>query len=94
MTDQTRQPSETTQPQPPGRQPLEGLRMPEREGHPGQGAHGGHGLLMIACCIPMLVIVGILVATGVVGSGVIVYALVCTAMMGAMMFAMSGSGRH
>jgi len=45
---------------------------------------------MIACCIPMLVIVGILVATGVAGSGFIIYAVLCTAMMALMMGGMGG----
>jgi hypothetical protein len=59
------------------------------------GAHGGHGLMMIVCCIPMLVIAGLLVLTGVAGSGIIVTALLCTAMMAAMMFAMPGGhGGH
>lgn len=31
---------------------------------PDKPRHGGHGWMMIACCIPMLVIAGILVATG------------------------------
>ena len=55
------------------------------------GGHGGHGAMMIICCIPMLVIAGLLFATGVAGSGIIFSALVCTAMMAAMMFAMPGS---
>lgn len=59
------------------------------------GAHGGHGLMMIVCCIPMLAIAGLLFLTGVAGSGIIVTALLCTAMMAAMMFAMpSGHGGH
>jgi hypothetical protein len=53
--------------------------------HAGHGSgHGGHGWMMVACCIPMLVIAVILVATGVVGSGFILSAVACTAMMGAM----------
>ena len=52
--------------------------------------HGGHGLMMLVCCIPMLVIAGVLVVTGVAGSGAIVAALVCTAMMAGMMLAMPG----
>lgn len=52
--------------------------------------HGGHGLMMMVCCIPMIVIALLLVATGVAGSGIIVSALLCTAMMAAMMFAMPG----
>ena len=59
------------------------------------GAHGGHGLMMIVCCIPMLDIAGLLFLTGVAGSGIIVTALLCTAMMAAMMFAMPGGhGGH
>jgi hypothetical protein len=67
--------------------------QPEQEpGGGAHGAHGGHGLMMIICCIPMLAIAGLLVLTGVAGSGIIVTALLCTAMMAAMMFAMPGSG--
>ncbi len=59
------------------------------------GAHGGHGLMMIVCCIPMLAIAGLLFLTGVAGSGIIVTALLCTAMMAAMMVAMPGGhGGH
>ena len=49
-----------------------------------------HSWLMIACCIPMLLIAVALVATGVVGPGFIVVALACTAMMAMMMRAMDG----
>jgi hypothetical protein len=66
-----------------------------REPDSGHGGHSGHGLMMIICCIPMLVIAGLLVLTGVAGSGIIVTALLCTAMMAAMMFAMPGGhGGH
>ena len=54
--------------------------------------HGGHGWMMIVCCIPMLIIAIALAAAGVVSSGFIVYALVCTAMMGGMMYAMNHKG--
>ena len=65
---------------------------PDRGAH---GAHGGHGLMMIVCCIPMLAIAGLLFLTGAAGSGIIVAALLCTAMMAAMMFAMPGGhGGH
>lgn len=48
--------------------------------------HGDHGRwMMIACCIPMLLVAVVLVATGVVGVGFIVMALLCTAMMALMM---------
>lgn len=52
--------------------------------------HGGHGLMMIACCVPMLVIAGILVVTGVVSVGFLVFAVACTAMMALMMRGMHG----
>jgi hypothetical protein len=79
-----------------------GSSTPTETHHAGQepdggahGAHGGHGLMMIVCCIPMLAIAGLLFLTGVAGSGIIVTALLCTAMMAAMMFAMPGGhGGH
>jgi hypothetical protein len=49
--------------------------------------------MMIACCIPMLVIAVVLVATGVVGSGFILSAVACAAMMTLMMGAMNHGGR-
>jgi hypothetical protein len=62
---------------------------PDSKEHGNRG-HGGHQLMMIACCIPMLIIAGLLFATGVAGSGVIFGALLCTVMMAAMMFSMPG----
>jgi len=53
---------------------------------------GGHGWMMIACCIPMLVIAAVLVATGVVSSVFLFIALMCTAMMAIMMRGMSRGG--
>jgi hypothetical protein len=47
--------------------------------------HGGHGWMMIACCIPMLVIAVILVATGIASPGFLVAAVGCTLMMALMM---------
>ncbi|EAP98722.1 hypothetical protein JNB_01100 [Janibacter sp. HTCC2649] len=49
--------------------------------------------MMLLCCVPMLLIVFALVATGAAGTGAIAYALLCTAMMAAMMFLMPGH-RH
>lgn len=55
---------------------------------------GGHAhWMMIACCIPMLAIAIILVATGVAGAGFIFVALMCTAMMAMMMMGMRGGGQ-
>jgi hypothetical protein len=56
------------------------------------GGHGGHGWMMIACCIPMLVIALVLVATGVLSAGFLFFALACTAMMALMMKGMSDGG--
>ena len=48
--------------------------------------------MMIACCIPMLVIAVVLVAAGVVGIGFVVAAVACTVMMAVMMRGMNHSG--
>ena len=55
---------------------------------PPKGA-GGHSWMMIACCIPMLVIAIALVASGAASPGFLIAALVCTA---AMAFMMRGMG--
>ena len=59
-------------------------------GHGGHGGHG-HGWMMIACCIPMLVIAVILVATGTASPAFLVIAVGCTLMMAMMM--MGGMSR-
>jgi len=51
----------------------------------GDHGHGGHGWMMIACCIPVLVIAVVLVVTGVVGVTFLVGAVACTFMMALMM---------
>jgi hypothetical protein len=48
--------------------------------------------MMIACCIPMLVIAIVLVATGVAGVGFIFAAIMCTVMMAMMMRMMPSGG--
>ena len=65
----------------------------EGAGHQGKGGHSRHRWMMIACCIPMLVIAGALVLTGTVGIGVVVFVLGCVGMMAVMMFSMGGE-RH
>lgn len=62
--------------------------------HSDEERKSGHGhWMMIACCVPMLVIAIVLVATGVAGAGLIFAAIMCTAMMAMMMRGMSkGSG--
>ena len=64
-----------------------------QSGSEGHGRPLRHRLLMMAMCLPMLVIVGALVVTGVAGAGAIAYAVLCTAMMAAMMMLMRGD-RH
>lgn len=59
----------------------------------GRSTHGGHGLMMMLMCVPMLLIAGFLLVTGAGGTGVIL-ALVCLGMMAAMMFMMPGGHSH
>jgi hypothetical protein len=70
---------------------LEGQHQP---GGPAQdkARHRGHGWMMIACCIPMLVIAGILVATGAASPGFLIVAVGCTLMMALMMRGMGHGG--
>jgi hypothetical protein len=60
-------------------------------GHESHGAHSGHSWMMMACCVPMLIIVVVLVATGVASAGLLFGAVLCIAMMG-MMMKMMGHG--
>ena len=55
-------------------------------------AHGHSHWLMIACCVPMLVIAVALAATGVASPTFVIGAVVCTVMMALMMGGMHGSG--
>ena len=55
-----------------------------------EGRHRGHSRwMMVACCVPMLLIAGIAVLAG-AGLGFLLIAVMCTVMMVAMMGAMSG----
>jgi len=56
-----------------------------QSGHDQHGGHRGHGWMMIACCIPMLAVAVILVATGVAGTGFLLVAVMCAVMMAMMM---------
>jgi hypothetical protein len=56
--------------------------------------HAGHSWMMIACCIPMLVIAVALVAAGVASPSFIVAAVACTAMMALMMRGMDHGGHN
>ena len=74
--------------------PTPALRPQNDEEPAAQQGHGrGHRLMMLACCVPMLLIAFALVASGTAGGGAIIFALLCTALMAAMMFAMPGH-RH
>ena len=58
------------------------------------GGKGGHSWMMIACCIPMILIAVVLVATGVVSAGFLVYALACLGMTFVMMTMMDRGGMN
>jgi hypothetical protein len=64
------------------------LQTSQSDQHARRG-HIGHGLLMIVCCIPILVIASVLVATGVASASFLFAAIACTMMMGMMMGGMS-----
>ena len=72
----------------------DGRELDSDEGIGTSRRQGGHRLMMIACCIPMLVIVGILVGTGFAGTGAVLFAVVCLGAMALMMFAMPGRHDH
>ena len=73
------------------------LETPQTEEHGHRRGHMGHGLMMIACCIPILMIAILLVATGVASASFLFAAIACIAMMGLMMAMMmrmmSGGGK-
>ena len=49
------------------------------------GGHGGHGWMMLICCIPMLLIAVGLMVSGAASPGILVPAILCTVMMALMM---------
>ena len=62
--------------------------------HTDRSHRSGHSWVMIACCIPMLVIAIVLVATGVAGPGFLLVAVGCTVMMALMMAGMDHGSDH
>lgn len=60
---------------------------PPSDPHGSHGVHSGHGssarhwLMMFACCVPMILIVGALYFFGSLSFGAVVAALVCVAVM-------------
>ena len=65
---------------------------PEAQSDHAHGGHVGHNWMILACCVPMLVIAVALVASGTAGAWTIVVALGCTLMMALMMVGMGGHG--
>ena len=64
---------------------------PPADAHTG---HRGHGLAMLLCCIPFILLAVALIATGRLSLGALLPALACVAMMGVMMMVMPGNHRH
>ena len=62
----------------------------------GRSQRRGHGWMMIACCIPMLVVAVVLLAAGVVSPGFLflVAAIGCTVIMAVMMATMGNGSDH
>ena len=54
---------------------------------------GPHGLMMLVCCVPMLVVAGLLIAAG-ASPIALVGLLGCLAMMAVMMWSMAGDRHH
>lgn len=69
-------------------------QFPDPKPGPHVTEHGRHGLWMLACCVPIVAVAVLLVATGVAGSGAVLVALGCAAMMAVMMLMMSGGHGH
>ena len=53
-----------------------------------RGSHHGHRWMMLACCVPMVAIVAVLLATGAAGTSAVVFAAACVGIMTVMMLAM------
>ena len=68
-----------------GQDPSHGSDHPALGQSHDHGGHGGHKWMMMACCVPMLVIAIVLVASGTAGAGIIIVAIGCTLVMGMMM---------
>ncbi len=61
---------------------------------PQTAQHGGHGWMMMICCVPMVAIAIALVAAGIASPGFLLTAGACVAMMALMMRGMDHGGRH
>jgi hypothetical protein len=71
-------------------------QRPTQRPHDRYGGHGrgGHRWMMLACCVPMLVITIVLVATGIASARFLAVAIICTAMMAMMMGDMGHGDDH
>ena len=67
------------------------IREPD---HAERAGHGRHHWMMIACCIPMIIIVLALVAAGTISIGFVLFAVACVGMMVLMMRAMDHGSSH
>ena len=56
--------------------------------------NGGHGWMMMICCVPMVIIAVALVAAGAVSPGFLLTAGLCVGMMFMMMRMMNHGGGH
>ncbi len=66
----------------------------DHEGHSqkGHGGPGGHRWMMIARCIPIIVIVAPLIAVGAISAVWVLFAVACVGMMAMMMRGMNHGG--
>jgi hypothetical protein len=62
--------------------------------HAGHAGGGRHHWMMIACWVPMLIIVLALVAAGAISIGFVLLAAACAGMMALMMRGMDHGSRH
>jgi len=80
---------------PADRETARNVDRPATVEHTGHAGHGrGHTWMMLLMCLPMVLLVAALVATGTLGGGAVLYALGCVGMMGAMMLVMSAGHRQ
>ena len=70
------------------------MSQPQTPQTEGPGAHHGHGLMMILCCIPLLVVAVVLVAIGAISASFLSAALGCLAMMAMTTVMMGGMDRR
>ena len=65
------------------------------EGHEvGHAGHGRHHWMMLACCVPMIIIVAALVASGTISATWVLFAVACIGMMALMMRGMDHGAGH